>query len=695
MATRNPTSNRLLKWLVVVSIAIATLATAQPVLAQNPGSIELVAQTAWVDDGGIFNVQVRVAGASPDSSVLMRVHEPWTDRDDFLRQDLESVSTTLLELEPVVLGDVQQISNTVIGLEVLVDGPITREEPNDLQDPPSPPQQQDPIPRLTTDGEGAVYPVDIALVDSDGVVIDNLLTSLIELPRRDRRPPLDVSIILESQTTATADATSSPELTPEELAEITILGDIVTQHPDAKVALSLSPQALLALASAETEEAAAIISDLATSLTPEQIMSNPLTSLEEHAWVEAGLATELGELYDAGDAVVNDVLGITPERAIMLLDRTVDGESLDELVDYGVQGLVVRPAQISPLDREVFPQALTTRFLINIEEDGLDETDPDALPALASDGGLANHFTAEGGAVLNANRLLADLVLLSLQNSGGRQSVVINPPGAWEADANFLNVFLSGIERIPLLEGASPIDALASTEITPSLGVGTISGPLRRNLTPPITATSLRSFRTDYSQARNAIDSWATVIGNDNESRARLDELLYLSTDSRLSADNRDNFIDSVYAVINEQKDSAITTPETETITLTGRESIVPIVVENNLASDATVMMLLSSEELDFPESSEIVQTLEPGPNRVEIPITARASGDSPIRIQVLSPDGLVLLGSSEVLVRTFAFSGLGIGIGSVAILVLVVWWVRHVRGARDNVEPLSEVIGV
>ena len=79
------------------------------------------------------------------------------------------------------------------------------------------------------------------------------------------------------------------------------------------------------------------------------------------------------------------------------------------------------------------------------------------------------------------------------------------------------------------------------------------------------------------------------------------------------------------------------------------------------------------------------------------------ASGDSPIQIQVLSPDGLVLLGSTEVLVRTFAFSGVGIAIGAIAIIVLFFWWLRHVRGARATVDPpveersieANEMIGV
>ena len=244
---------------------------------------------------------------------------------------------------------------------------------------------------------------------------------------------------------------------------------------------------------------------------------------------------------------------------------------------------------------------------------------------------------------------------------------------------------------MPAIQGSSPLQALAETEITPRLGIGTLSGPLQRQLNPPLQAESLRSFRTEFSQAQNAIDSWSTVIGNDTATRRDLDELLYLSSDHRRTQVERDGFIEAVYSLINTQKDASITTPESETITLTGREVDVPIVLENDLDTDATVLLLLSSDELDFPEGSEVIQLLEPGPNRIDIPIIARASGDSPIRIQVFSPDGLVLLGSAEVLVRTFAFSGVGIAIGVIAIIVLFVWWLRHVRGDRDTVAAISD----
>ena len=684
---------KLVMSVAVVALALIVVLTSSGTSgAQTSGSVELVAQSSWVDDGGIFSLQVRVAGAPPDSTIRLRVLSPWTERADFLRQEVNPDRPVLLELDPVVLGDAQETSNEVLGLEFLVDGPNTR-----LDDAISVVRESvdeqaetgDVAPSLgvlPSDGGSAVYPVEVSLLDANGELADSFVTSMIELPRQDLRTPLGVSIVLEANAEPSAVPAGNQQLSDREIDDLRTLSIAIAQHPNADIALSVSPQTLVSLSNDDREVAERILNRFADSLDSAQLLPNPLTEVEEQAWFNAELTSEIGELYEAGSDATIEAIGIEPERGVILLDRTVDATGIAELRELGVQGAIVRPAQLSSLDEEVFPEALTTRFLLASDEPGVNP-----LPALTTDAGLSSHFTNPGGPVLNANQLLADLVLLSLQNSGGRQSVVVNPPRDWRADGTFLNVLLSGLERVPALAGASPLQALGETETTPRLGIGSISGPLVRELTPRVEPEALRSFRTEFSQARNAIDSWSTVIGSDTSSGRRLDELLFLSTDHRMTEAERDSFIEAIFAQIDLEKDSAITTPESRTINLTGRDSEVPIIVENNLDTDATVLMLLSSDELDFPEGSEITRSLEPGPNRIVIPITARASGDSPIRIQVLSPDRLILLGSSEVLIRTFAFSGVGIAIGVVAIIVLLAWWLRHVRFARATVDPPTE----
>ena len=672
------------RWVATIAGIVLALITvfASPVAAQSVGSLELVAQSAWVDDGGIYDIQVRVAGADPDSSVVLRIYPPWPERDDFLRKELAADLEPILELEPIMLGDVQGTSNEVLGFEVAVAGPNIPIEEED---------EANPISILRTNGGSAVYPVEVSLYNADGELSDQFLTSLIELPRGQRNAPLRTAIVLEATMPPMATPIGTAPLDEDATAQLATIVDAIAQHPDADVALSISPEALVGLESINTDETARILDQLRTNITASQLLPNPYSEVEEQAWIDAGLEDELAELYRAGSVATNAVIGIEPEPSAMLLDRTVDDEGLQALISpssgdnsFGVQGVIVRPAQLSPLNSELFPQALTTRFVIPT-------ADGRTVPALVADGGLSNHFTNPGGAAYNANRLLADLTLLSLQNAEVRQAVVVNPPADWIPDATFLNVMLTGIERIPAIRGASPFDALSDTAFTPSQGLGTLGSPLRRDIRAQRPAQDLLSFRTEYSQAQAAIASWSTVIAADQASLGRLQELLRVSTDYRLTDGQRNEYIDAIYDVINTQKDASITTPESETITLTGRISEVPIVVENNLGVDAAVLLVLDSEKLAFPDGQAIEIVLEPGPNRIDIPIEALASGDSPIRIQVFSPDRSVTLGSAEILVRTFAFSGVGLVIGVVAIIVLLLWWLQHLRSTRDTVKPLPD----
>lgn len=669
--------SRPLQALVVAAIALlASLGLATPVSGQAAGSVELVAQSSWVDDGGIFDIQVRVAGADPESSVVVRVLPAWTERDDFLRDDLPEDISPILELNPVQLGDVQDTSNEVLGFQIVVAGPDTAVENN---------EGDDPITVLASNGGSNVYPVDVSLYDPDGTLADQFLTSLIELPRDQRSAPLQTAIVLEAHAQPTALPNGETRIDPDELTNIETLVSAIAQHPAAEVALSISPETLIGLSTSEEPQAQNVVEMLRTITDSGQLLPNPFTQVEEQAWVDVGLAPELRELYRVGSAATNTIVGIEPDPSVMLLDRTINAEGLAAFTDsiteapFGVEAVIVRPGQITPLSKDVFPQALTTRFVIPTSTDR-------NVPALVADNGLANHFTNPGGSVYNANRLLADLTLLSLQNADVRQAVVVNPPVDWIPDATMLNVMLTGIERIPVIRGASPVDALAETAFTPERGISTLSPPLRRELNPQRRPQDLRSFRTEFSQARAAIDSWSAVISGDQASTDRLESLLRVSTDYRLTDTQRNEYIDAIYELIDDQKDSSITTPQNDTITLTGRLSDVPITVDNNLGVDANVLLILDSEKLSFPNGQSIETTLRPGPNRIEIPIEARASGDSPIRVQVFTPDRSVLLGSSEVLVRTFAFSGVGIVIGAVSLIVLLLWWLRHARSTRGTI---------
>ena len=75
-----------------------------------------------------------------------------------------------------------------------------------------------------------------------------------------------------------------------------------------------------------------------SNLESDQLLPNPYVDVEEQAWVDAELKDALASLYVAGAEATTEVLGLTPEPAVMLLDRTITAEGLDALAEIGVQG---------------------------------------------------------------------------------------------------------------------------------------------------------------------------------------------------------------------------------------------------------------------------------------------------------------------------------------------------------------------
>lgn len=649
--------------------------TSSSAAAQASGSLELVAQSSWVDDGGIFNLQVRAAGADPASTVVLNVYPPHQSRDELISEP-DPEQQPLLQLGPLPLANLQTTSNEILSLEVAIAGPGIDETTSEVADASE-------IPVLVTDEDSAVYPIEIVLQDPQGEVADTVRTTLIKLRRGQRLQPLQVVILLQSTQPVGLAQDAERGLIEAAGEDLFPMVEAFALHPDTAIALSISPESLVAFNLSDIERHQQLSGALQEQLNEEELFAAPYVRVDEQTWIDGGLEKELAKLYEAGSDAVRTIVGVEPDTTVAILDQSLGPDGLEWLVDQGVRGVFVDSDQLAPLDADVFDRPLTRRFLIPIADSG-------TVPALQSDDQLKLHFAETTNPVLDANRMLGDLALIALEEPGRRRTVVVSPPDDWVPDLAFLNVLLGGLERIPIITASTPAAALANTEFTPASGDGSISPPLRRELRPNRAPTRIGGYRTDFNQAAAAITSWQTVIAADPASTDLLDELLLLSADERLSKQQRDSYIDTIYRIIDEQKTSAIRTPPADQITVTGRETVVTLVIENDLTVDAEVLVVLDSEKLLFPEGREMPLTLAPGTNRIDIPIEARASGDSPIRVQILSPDRSVLLGSSELVVRIFAVSGVGIAIGLGAIVVLIIWWRRQRRSSRGTLRAVD-----
>lgn len=650
-----------LGWLLLL---VASVLAPRVASAQSAGSIELVAQSAWTDDGGIFDLQVRVAGAESGSTVVMRVHEPLNERLQ-VRAGVTG-RPVLLETEPLLLDELQESSNEVLSLEIALVGPRTPEpEPLDPTEPE--------LPILRIDGNPAVYPIVIELRDNAGELTDSVRTHLIELPRGLSQAPMQVVLVLPVEMPVTLQPDGSRTIDAATLEPLVTTLDLLDLHPNAAVTLDITPENLLALAESNDSEVTGLFDRLRDHVSADELFARSFVDVDAQAWVDSRLEVELSELVDAGEQVRAQFAVALTSPTIMFPQPTTDTSGIDWMIDYGTQGLVIHDEYLVPFDRGVFAGQPNGQFLVTAESGA-------TLPALATNRSYDRYFVAEEPPAEAANRLLAELAIEAIEEPNQRRAIVLAPDDI--ASPAFLNVLLSGIDRLPLLRTATPAEALTLADFTPSGGVGTIGSPLRRNLAPQ-TTTPLGSYRTEYFQAVEAISSWNAVLIADAATMDPLTELLFVSASRQLDASQQLSYIEQIYSIIDEQKGSAVISPASDTITLTGRETKLPLVIENTMSVPLSVVLLLDSEKLAFPEGNEIPIVLFPGTNRIELPIEALASGDSPINVQIFSPDRVVRLGSTELVVRTFAFSGIGFVIGGAAIGVILIWWWRHRRDER------------
>ena len=339
---------------------------------------------------------------------------------------------------------------------------------------------------------------------------------------------------------------------------------------------------------------------------------------------------------------------------------------------------MVPQAQLEQLPAS-FDRTLTRTFTVR---DG--EGTP--MPAMTTDGTLGLELVSSDQPALAANRVLADLSVLHLdENERGRGVVLAVPTGALTPEA-----------LGPVLEGLA-VAAEPPPGAAPTLTPVTLDGlfaEVESSGAPDGDATLEREWRweepVDLGPLPAAIDqhdarlrSYRTMLPGGTDDTAVLVRRLLLGAAHRdISGSLRQELLDRSDELIT-ARTTGIDAPPQGAVTLTASEGSIPIVLENGLDEVMRVRLELTAEKLEFPDGAEQEVDLQPGTNRVEVRVRARASGAFPVDVGVTSPDGALALGDTRVQVRSTAVSGLGLLLAVAAGGFLALWWARNLRSAR------------
>ena len=93
------------------------------------------------------------------------------------------------------------------------------------------------------------------------------------------------------------------------------------------------------------------------------------------------------------------------------------------------------------------------------------------------------------------------------------------------------------------------------------------------------------------------------------------------------------------------------------------------------------VQVRVLSPKLRFTKSAAIIRVPANGSSELVVDVVALSNGLFPVEIRIFTADGLSQLGKKvEVSARVNAIAGLGQVVSVVALLLLVTWWVAHIR---------------
>jgi hypothetical protein len=630
-------------------------------------TLELVSQTSWVGETGVFQVTVSTEGLPADAELWGRLYNRVTSRDELDETARgEGLGGKLFDVSAKPLAE----------LALPGSGQATITVPVALE-----PSDDPALAWLPTVG---VMPFVVHAVDAEGEEIASVVTHMIRLaapePTSTSATALSVGVAVPLSAHTTLDAEGAPTLDPVAAERLEGTIGATVSHAGVPLALFPSAESLHQLAAGSPTGAAAV--DRLRPSSTRTVLAGPYAPIDTGAWTAADLDTQVDEQYAAGATTVRELLGDEPDGRIAVLDRTVSPEALSRILALGAESLVVPSGQLEPLSGSAADAVFAQRFLLDT---GL-EVDP---PAVLADDPTAARLRPGGDPVLSGHLALAELAVLQLEQGSGTHGVAVVVPD--DVDPSALTTFLAGLADT----GGATSGSLGRPLVEPTSLAGLVEGiddattstsGRRTTMTRGYVADApadLGSYPEQLRDAGHAYEGLRTLVPTNPEVAAPVGQLVLASGSRHLDESGRESVLDAAATATSAITDEIVVAPQ-QVVTLTSSSGQVPLNLENRLSVPATVRIVMRSAKLDFPEGSVIERVLAPNTTTpVSLQVETRASGAFPLEVTITSADGAVPVTATEYTVRSTAISGIGLALSIGAGLFLLVWWARHFRTAR------------
>ena len=524
-----------------------------------------------------------------------------------------------------------------------------------------------------------VYPVSIGLQE-DKSVTSQIVTFVERLPQDVTTPlpseNLQIALVgtLNSSVSLQPDGTTL--VSDETRSVVTEAVSTLEALPDTPISLSIRPELIDALNNSSDEDIA-LLARLQAS-TSVQLL--PSTYVDVHP--DELVAEQSSDVFTTQLRLGEDVLAAglptkSVNRDAWLQTTVLLSEGAQLLRNLGIRTAVLLANSQKTTANGVSVFVEPTRLV------ELKLSNSDRMTAALADFNLSKALTRgsnepTGGAYLVAQQILAELKIARSEivdrdeTMSGRGVILGTDSGELPSQA-LMTALVSTVASQPDM-GFVPLDDLLS-----SMTVSVMDGlPVSFEL--PVADVPKTQADTSLSEFTARVNGFSTMLPDGDERPKLWRRIVNVLPASDLTQSQANAYI---YAVDTELAaiGGSIVTPSTTTFTLGGRDSSIRLSLRNDNQTDLLVRVNLTSSKLTLPTDDQVV-TLPAGTTTlVEIPVTAKSNGRFPVTLQLFTPLGDITVGSpAKFSARVNALAGLGQLFTGIALLLLLSWWIHHLR---------------
>lgn len=535
-----------------------------------------------------------------------------------------------------------------------------------------------------------VYPLQIGMVNSNGVTIGTPITTyIVWVPRPVSFPKLDVSWLLPVQATPSSSSAGYPaRLDSSQVNSINGLASALYQHQEVPVSLEASPQTLAALSAsgAAGRSALSTLSELAGGHSA-QVLPSGYVPIDIGALTAAGLGAEVNAQLATGASTLRSLLHSQPSAGTWAVNGPLYPASAVQLEAQGAKRFVVPKDDLNSVAYNfTFAQPVL-----------LAGSSSKKVEAVAADTALDVHFTNTGDQVLQGEQLLAELSMIDSETPGQTRGVAILTPGNWSPNSSFLDAVLGGLQGNPLLQAVTADQLFSQVPLATTKGSPMVRELSFQRADPVADAAALRT-------ARQHLVSFSSTFPGATQQASVLDHQLLAAESSDLSVPQRAAAL-SAFAHALQGDLAKVSVPPGVSITLTARNGNIPVTVLDKASAPARIRLQLSSQKLNFrsfqppggtcratnPTSVVCSLSLTSPATTLKVPVETRTTGVFSLLLTVESADGTLVVNQARYTVRSTAVSFVAVVLMIGAVILLAVWWIRdrrHGRRARRLVQP-------